>query len=285
MDFFSTISTALSFDFFLRSLVAGVFLAFICGFVGNYTVIRREVMIAHTISNVAFLAVTIAAFASFNMNLALALSAFLSAIALSFLQRGNFFSKASVLEFTGQIAIGTGVIVLSQVSTYQIDLTQVLFGDILLITRQDLYLIFALTSLVAIVFGIFSKDFFRLAFGREIARAQGVNVEFVNFIYLLMVCLTVVGALKIVGVILIGAFLVIPPNIAKIMAGNFRQMNWLSAFIGAFSTVCGLFISFAFDWPSGATIIFVMGIALIAAIAIKNGKSKMKLYKFKSSKN
>lgn len=271
---------AFSLGFFQRALIVGCLVAATCSLLGNFVVLRKEVIISHTISHLALLGIALGMILDFDLMLGVFVVSVVGVLLIVSLQNAKKFSHDSILEFVAQMSIALATVLVSASGQYQGDLLQYLFGDILALSKQDIWLAVAISLLVIIFIFFFRKVLLQSLFNEELARSSGVKNEYVNILFMFILALVVAVTLKIMGAILIAAFLVIPPNIAKIVAKSFKQMMILSFIFAVFGTLIGLFASYVFNLPSGSTIIVVMGIAFIFANFLNNFLIKIKKNNF-----
>ncbi len=265
----TAITEALQFEFFVRALAAGSILALVCSLLGTFVVVRKEVMVAHTVSNMAFLGIVLAVLIGFEMNIGILGASLLGVGTIAWLQRSPYFSRSSVLEFSSQIAMALAIVGISQMSGYRVDLLQFLFGDILAITKGDLLFTIVLAVIVLGTLLVMKKPLMQIVLNEELALSAGTKVGRVNLIYLALVALTVAIGLKIIGVILLAAFLVIPANVGKVVANSFGGLVLWAMTFGVTGTIIGLFLAYSWNVPSGAMIVVTMGIFLFLAMAVK----------------
>jgi zinc transport system permease protein len=139
-----------------------------------------------------------------------------------------------------------------------------LFGSILSVPDYELWLILALNAAIVGLVGYFYNDFLALSFDEEFARVRGVPVRFLYFLLLGMIALSVVAIIRVVGLILVIALLTIPPYIAERYAGSLKSMMWIATGLSVFFNLAGLWLSYAFNLTSGASIIMVAGVCFFA---------------------
>ncbi|PIZ72882.1 hypothetical protein COY07_02630 [Candidatus Peregrinibacteria bacterium CG_4_10_14_0_2_um_filter_43_11] len=269
INMIAPILEAISFPFFTRGLLVGGLLALTCALLGNFVILRREAIIGHTISNIALLGITLGLFLNVDLNLATIIAVLVGVMVILFLQTTETFSHDSILELTAQISMAASVVMISQLSGYRTDLMQFLFGSILAISKTDVWLTATLSVVVLATLWLIRKPLLQVVFNTELAIAGRVNTNRINAIFMLALSLTVAIGIKIVGVILLASFLVIPANTAKVLAGNFKQMVVLSGFFGVIGTMIGLFLSYFWDVPSGPMIILTFGVILFFIMAAK----------------
>ncbi len=149
-----------------------------------------------------------------------------------------------------------------------------LFGSILAVPTSDLWLMVILDGLVLMTVGFFYNDFLALSYDEDFAQIRGVRVRLLYFLLLAMVALAVVMIIRIVGLILVIALLTIPPYIAEKYCDSLKKMMFLSFILSCFFTMCGLWLSYAFNLTSGATIIMVAGVCFFFSLLLEFFRSR-----------
>lgn len=257
---------AFTFVFFLRALFVGSVLSVLCALLGNFVVLRREAVVSHAISHVGLLGIALGIFLGFDVNIALFFAVIVGVFVILFFLRSQRFSQDSVLEFIAEMSLAGSIVLVSQMSGYRMDLTQFLFGDILLISDRDVWLTAILGCLVFFGILFFKRPLLQALFNEELAKSAGVRVSLIHTFFLLLLAVVIAVGMKIIGALLLAAFLVIPPNTAKIFAKNFRGMMIGSAVVAFIGTNIGLFGAYIFDVPSGAMVVLALGFLFLGAV-------------------
>lgn len=260
---------ALNFSFFTRALAMGSILALICGLIGTFVVMRKEALIGHAVSNTLFAGIAIGLLVGINMNLVTIIAGIVAVLFITFLQRVQQFSTDSLLEFVSQLSMALAIFFISFIQGIRIDILQFLFGDILAISNEDILVGGILAALIFFTILFFKRKLLQIAISPELALSSGTNVNRYNFLFTSLIVFTIAVGIKIVGIILLSAFLIIPANSAKLLARNFNQMLLISTVIAIIGTVTGLFASYIFNVPSGAMIILCLSGVLILATIYK----------------
>jgi zinc transport system permease protein len=168
------------------------------------------------------------------------------------------------------LGMALGVIFVFLTPGYTPNLMSYLFGNILTVSRQEIWAMFVLTIVLAGVFGYWFRNILYIAFDEEFARASGLPVAFFNYLVVVLIALTVVLNIRVVGIILILSLLTIPQATANLFTKDFRKMIILSSVFAFISTITGLVVSYFLNIPSGATIIFVLVIAFAIMRLLKS---------------
>jgi zinc transport system permease protein len=248
-------------DFFVRALIAGVGVAVVAGPLGCFIVWRRLAYFGDTLSHSALLGVALALL--FDTNITVAVFGVSAAVALSLmlLQRSATLSSDSLLGLLAHSSLALGLVVLAFMSWVRVDLMGFLFGDILAVSNTDIAMIYAGGLIVIVTLVLIWRSLFAATVNLDLAAAEGLNPTRANIIFMLLMALVIAIAMKIVGVLLITALLIIPAATARRFARGPEQMAILAAVIGATAVIVGLFGSLEWDTPSGPSIV-------VAALAL-----------------
>ncbi len=254
-------------DFFMRALVAGIGVAIVAGPLGCFIVWRRLAYFGDTLSHAALLGVALAFLLQLNITLAVFTVSAGVALALLMLQARASLSSDSLLGLLAHSALAIGLVVLAFMTWVRIDLMGFLFGDILAVSTTDILVIYIGGALVLGVLAAIWRPLFAATVNRELADAEGLNVDRANFIFMLLMAGVIAISMKIVGVLLITAMLIIPAAAARRFASGPEQMALLAALIGVVSVVGGLYGSLHWDTPSGPSIVVAALVLFILSIS------------------
>jgi len=247
----------LSYTFFQNALLGSLLASIACGIIGTYIVTRRLVFISGGITHASFGGIGIGLFAGISPILSAAIFSVFSAFGIEWLSKRNDVREDSAIALFWTFGMAVGII-FSYLSTgFTPDLTSFLFGNILTIGRSDLIMLGILAVILIFFFYRYINPIISIAFDREFARSQGINVSLFEYILIMLAALTIVSCLRMVGVMLAISLLTIPQITANLFTYHFKTMIWLSIGIGFISCLGGLFLSYRWEVPSGASIIFV----------------------------
>lgn len=248
-------------DFFTRAIVAGVGVALVAGPLGCFIVWRRLAYFGDTLSHAALLGVALALLFEINITLAVfGVSAFIS-IALLMLQRRGALSADALLGLLSHSALALGLVVLAFMTWVRIDLMGFLFGDILAVSQAEIAIIWIGGAIVLATLAAIWRPLFAGTVNVELAEAEGMNPQRANVVFMLLMAVVIAMSMKIVGVLLITAMLIIPAATARRFAAGPEQMALMAALAGVGAVLGGLFGSLEWDTPSGPSIV-------VAALAL-----------------
>ena len=250
----------LSYGFIQRALLAGVLIAALCSVLGVFLVLRRLSLIGDGLAHVTFggtavaLACKIYSAAALLVSLPLVLLASLGILRLTEKARINGDAAIGIVSATG---IAVGIMLASLGGGYNVDLLSYLFGNILSISREEVMVAAGLFCLVILLLGLFYNDLLAVTFSEELARVSGVRTRLINAVLVMLTAMSVVLAMKLVGIMLISALLILPAVSALQLARSFNACIVLAALLGCSSVVTGIFLSFLTNLPTSATIVLL----------------------------
>jgi zinc transport system permease protein len=259
---------ALSYEFIQNAIIAGILVSLVCGIIGSLIVVNRMVFLAGGIAHAAYGGIGIAIFAGFSIFLGTTLFAVVTALIMAFVtikQRENIDTFIGLIWAVG---MAIGIILVDLTPGYNVDLMSYLFGSILAVNREDLYFMGALFTIIVFVMTFWYRDILSVSYDSEYAALSGINVNFFYTLILILSALTVVIAIKVVGLILVIALLTIPIYIAQTISSSLYVMMIISGLAASVFTITGLWLSYSFDLTSGASIILVSAAALTVFMII-----------------
>lgn len=261
--------TPFHYAFMQRAFIAALAVGLLCSTMGTYVVIRKLSFIGDGIAHASFAGIVIAFLRGANYYIGAAIVAVITAVGIGFVSRRGRISLDTTIGvlFTGMFALG--VFLMSRQRSYAVDLQSFLFGDILSVGINDLWLILALSVAVAILTIVLYRGLLYTSFDPVVAQASGMNAGAYEYALLVMLALTIVVALQSVGIVLVAALLVTPAAAAYQLTSRFSPMMALAAVFGAVSTVGGLYLSYYLQASSGATIVLLATVLFFAAVGAK----------------
>ena len=262
-------------DFFIRALVAGLGVTFVTGPLGCFVVWRRLSYFGDTLAHSALLGVTIA----FSLELNIALSVFiissLIALILIQLQKKTNLPGDALLGLLAHSSLAVGLVVIGFLTFIRFDIMGLLFGDILAVTINDLYIIWIGGALILITLKIIWKSLFASTVNYELAEAEGLNPDRAKAVFTILMAAIIAISIKMVGLLLITGMLIIPAAMARNISTSPQGMVIYSIVGGLLSVIIGLFSSLEFNTPSGPSIIAAS--LLLFILSLFNIKQTIKL--------
>ncbi len=242
-------------DFLIRAIISGVAVALIAGPLGVFVLWRRMAYFGDTLSHSAILGVALGFLFSINLNIGILASTVVVAILLILSQRQKNIGSDTILGIMAHSALSLGLILISFVKDIRVDIDVWLFGDILTVSWDDVWLILAGVSLVIIFLLFIWKGLLSLTVHEDLARVEGVNVRLISAIYTILIAILVAVSMKVIGALLITALLIIPAAAARRLSKTPEQMAMLAIAIGIIAVFTGLSASYFLDTPAGPSIV------------------------------
>ena len=255
-------------DFLVRALLAGIGLALVTGPAGCFVVWRHLAYFGETIAHSALLGVVLALVLRVDLVIGIFASACAVTLLMFYLQRRGTLPADTVLGLLAHGGLAVGLVTLAFFPHIRIDLQALLFGDILAVSRTDLAVIWGGGALVLVVLGRIWRPLLAATVNPDLATVAGLQPERTRLIFGLLMAAVIAGAIKIVGILLIVALLVIPPATARRFASSPEQMAVAAALAGVIAIAGGLFASARLDTPSGPSIV-VAALVLFAVTRLR----------------
>ncbi len=246
--------------FFLRALLASLGLAVVAAPLGCFIVWQRLAYFGETVAQAGLIGVALALAMQMDVTWGVLIVALAVAALLVWFGRQKLVGLDSVLGLLHHAALAAGVIATSMVKGAPVDLTGFLFGDVFAVTQADVVVIFVGGAVVLALVAWLWQPLLRLAVHEDLAAAEGVDREMVRTVFIVLLAVAIAVAMKIVGILLVMAFLVVPAVAARPLSGTPERMVVLTGFIAAASVVAGLWLSATFDSPGGPSIVLIMSI-------------------------
>lgn len=253
-------------DFFTRALIAGTGVALVAGPLGCFIVWRRLAYFGDTLSHAALLGVAMAFLLEVNITLAVFFVSVFVSLALLLLQRQATLSSDALLGLLAHSALAIGLVALAFMTWVRVDLMGFLFGDILAVTPFDIAVIWIGGASVLIVLAMIWRSLFAATVSVELAQAESMKPERSNIIFMLLMAAVIAISMKIVGVLLITALLIIPAAAARRFASGPEQMAVLASIIGVLAVFGGLFGSLEWDTPAGPSIVVAALVLFVISV-------------------
>lgn len=266
-EFFGAVT---QFAFLQYALATGVMASIACGVIGSYVVTRRISYVAGAISHFVLGGMGLARYLNvvhgwnfLNPLEGAVVSALLAAVIIGLVSLRAKEREDTVIGALWAVGMAVGIIFIARTPGYNQDLMSYLFGNILMVSPADIYLIAALDALVLIVGLTFYNQLLAVCFDEEFARLRGINVELFYLLLLCLTALTVVILVNVVGIILMIALITLPAAVAGHFTNTLWKMMIVAAIFSAIFTIVGLVVSYGPNLPAGAMIIVVAGITYL----------------------
>lgn len=247
-------------DFLLYALLAGVGVAAVAGPLGCFVVWRRMAYFGDTLAHSALLGVSLGVMLDINLNITVTAIPLIMAMFLVFLEQRGFLSLDTLLGILSHSALALGLVVISLLPDVRVDLMSLLFGDLLAVTQSDLWVIYGVACAVMILLGLLWQQLINVTVDPELAAVEGTNVTVVSTALMLITALVIALAMKVVGVLLITALLIIPAATARQLSHTPEHMAVVASVVAMIAVVMGLAMSWYIDTPAGPSVVISAGV-------------------------
>ena len=246
----------LKYDFMVRALITAFLSGIMLSVLGSFTINKNMGFMADAMAHATLPIITVGVFFGFSISSLGAPAAIIIALLLGFIIKNtNIGEDTSIgIVFSSFFALG---FVLISVLDVSINLEDLLFGQILAVSTLDVVIIFGLSIVVLSTLFFFFKQILFYSFDPIGAQVRDLNVTFLNYLFLIILSLSIVGSLQTVGIVLVLSMLLIPAAAAKLVSQTFVKSIKISAFFGGVASVAGLYLSYYFNLPSGPTMSLV----------------------------
>ena len=264
----------LQYQFFVRGLLAALMAGGVCGLLGVYIVLRRMSYIGHGLSHAVFGGAVVSYVISINFYIGAGMWGFLSALLINMTARRRSIGADAAIGIITTASFALGVLLISRYKTFTRSFDAALFGSILGVTDRDLWVLAGVTLLtVAFVFFGYKQLLFN-TFDPDVAPSYGVRSGTIDTLFALVLAAAIIASMRILGVTLIAAAIVIPPTVARLITDSFSRMLVLSAALGAFNGFVGLYLSYYLDSSSGATIVLLGTATFVLALLYASARER-----------
>jgi zinc transport system permease protein len=269
----------------LAAFLAGLASSIVSGIIGSYVVVKRIVFIGGSISHAVLSGIGFCIWLERVQGVtwisplygALA-TAILSALIMGWIHLNYRQREDSVIAAIWSIGMALGILFISQTPGFNVELTNFLIGNILWVSKTDLYILAGLDLGVILITLCLHKRFLAICFDEEQARLQGLPVQTLYLLLLVLIAISIVLLIQVVGIVLVMTMLTIPAAIANLVTTRLSRMMVLAILISSIFCFSGNAMSYYLDWPTGATIALIAGLAYVFSLAISwNGSIKRAL--------
>jgi zinc transport system permease protein len=265
----------------LAAVLASFAASIVSGIIGSYVVVKRIVFISGSISHSVLGGIGLCLWLERTKGIdwisplygALA-AAVISALIIGWIHLHYRQREDSVIAALWSIGMAVGVLFISQTPGFNVELTNFLIGNILWVTPLDLYILSGLDILVIVVVACLHKRFLAICFDEEQARLQGLPVNALYLLLLVLIAVSIVLLIQVVGIILVMTMLTIPAAIANLLTGRLSSMMVIAVFISGSLCLLGMGTAYHLDWPAGATIALLAGLAYVSSMVAFRYKNK-----------
>ena len=266
----------LHYEFIQRALITGSFIALVCSLLGVLLVLRRFSLIGDGLAHVTFGSVAIGLLLKQHpVYISIPIVMLSSLGILKLTEKARLYGDAAI-GIISSLGIAGGILIASIAGGFNVDLFSYLFGNILAISKAEVLASIALSLVVLVIILLFYNEHFSTTFDEEFAKVSGINTKKINSMLVLLTGITVVLAMKVVGIMLTSALLILPAVTALQIAKSFKHAMVISSIIAIASVSIGIYFSLMLNLPTGATIVMINLLAFITAFLFRNALQRMR---------
>jgi manganese/iron transport system permease protein/iron/zinc/copper transport system permease protein len=269
----STLLEPFGYEFFRNAIWVAVLTGALCGLVGTYVVLRGMSYIGHGLSHAVFGGAAVAIALSVNPLAGAFAIGVLAAVMINGVSRRRTIGADAAIGVITSALFAVGIAIVSVGSLNRLS-DALLFGDVLGVTLSDVLLVAAVAVASAVVVFLRYRQMLFSTFDPDVAEVSGVNTAWVDLLLALILASTITVTMRVVGVTLIAAMLVIPPVIARLLTDSFHRMLWISVVTGAACGFVGVYLSYYLDWPSGATVVLTAAALFVLAYLVSTVRNR-----------
>ncbi|MCH0134583.1 metal ABC transporter permease [Enterococcus faecium] len=255
------------FHFLQNALITSVVIGIVSGTVGCFIILRGMSLMGDAISHAVLPGVAISYILGINFFIGAIVFGLLASIIITFIKSNSVIEGDTAIGITFSSFLALGVILIG-VANSSTDLFHILFGNILAVQDIDKWITIGVSVLVLVIVVLFFKELLITSFDPLMAKAIGMNVSFYHYLLMVLLTLVAVTAMQSVGTILIVAMLITPAATAYLYANSLKTMIFISATVGASSSLLGLFIGYSFNIAAGSSIVLTAAFLFVISFLI-----------------
>jgi len=259
------IDAVMTHAFMGRAMIAAVLIGIMAGAIGTFVILRGMSLMGDAISHAVIPGVAVSHVLGISTFMGAAAFGILASFAIGFITEKSTLKKDTIIGIVFSTFFALGLVLISQIRTAT-DLFNVLFGNVLTVSQTDIRNIVMVLACVLLFLGLGYKRLLISSFDETLAQVYGIRTRVLHYVFLVVLTIVIVVSLQVVGAVLIVSMIVAPAAIAYLLTNRLMLMLILSASIGALSSVVGIFFSFTFNWPSGASIVLTLGAIFVTTL-------------------
>ena len=260
---FDYVINLLGYRFFQNALIGGSISALACSLIGLFVILRKESMIGDGVAHVSFGGIAIGLYLGVNPLYTALIVSIIAVLGISYMKKQGLAESDSATAVILAVGFSTGLIIISLAGGFNVELFSYLFGSILTISRTDMILVALLGAVSLFLVVVFYKELLSITFDAQASRLMGIPVGLISNVFNILVAITIVLSIKVVGMILVTALLVLPGLTALQLNTGFKHTAILSVIFGVGSVVMGIFASAVLDVATSGVIVFTLVLVFI----------------------
>lgn len=261
----SFIDQLLQYPYLQNAMVAAVLVGIICGMIGSFIIMRGMALMGDAISHAVLPGVVIAYMLGASFFVGAVFTGVLTALLIGFISQNSRIKEDSSIGIMFTAMFALGIVMITGMSGTGVDLWHILFGNVLAVSRQDVWISLGIGITVLVLILLFYRPLLLTTFDPVMAKASGLPVKGIHYLLMLLLSLVTVASLQTVGIILVVAMLITPASTAYLLTDRFSLMIFLSSLFGVIAAVTGLYFSVIYDVSSGASIVLASSFLFLLA--------------------
>jgi ABC-type Mn2+/Zn2+ transport system permease subunit len=266
------VMTPLAYNFMQRGMLAAIMVGVLCAILGCYVVLRSMAFLGDAMAHAVLPGVAIAYLVGGNLLFGALAAAVVVALGIGFFSRKGAIKEDTAIGILFTAALALGIALISSIRTYAVDLSHILFGNVLGVSTTDLWITGGMGAVILLVTLLSYKPFLLISFDPVLATTMRIPVEFFRTLMLVLIAFTIVISIQSVGVGLVAAMLVTPGATAYLLTRRLPWMMAIAAGIGAAASVVGLYISYYLNIASGSAIVLTATLCFLLAFLFSPGR-------------
>lgn len=274
----NVVSEMMSYPFIVRAVIVGILVSLCSSLLGVSLVLKKYSMIGEGLSHVSFGAITIAVALGFSpLKLSIPIVVIVAFLLLR-IKESSKIKGDSAIALISSSSLAIGVISIAITTGMNTDVCNYMFGSILAMSKNDVYLSVVLSIVVIFLFTIYYNKIFAITFDENFTKSTGINVNFYNMMIAILTAITIVLGMRMMGAMLISSLIIFPSIISMKIFKSFKSVVMSSGIVSILSFCIGMTISYKFSTPTGASIVVVNIIIFILSIIVEKVKSNNRSY-------
>ncbi len=257
------------YQFIQNALIASILASIVCGIIGVIVIEKKMVMMSGGIAHTAYGGVGLGYLLGYEPVIVAFIFSVGAALGIGKIKRTGGVQSDVIIGLFWSLGMALGILFIALKPGYPPDLNSYLFGNILSVTRGNLFLMVILTFIVVFLIIAFFQDWKAYLFDKEFASILGIKTTFLEYLFLVLVAMTVVVLIRVAGIILVIALLTAPAATASLFSKKLKIRMFLAVIIGAFFCIAGLWISYTLNFASGASIVILSVVSYFLIYAIR----------------
>ena len=257
----------LKYDFLQRALIASITVGIVCGLIGVFILLRSLIFMGEGIAHASFAGGALGILIGINPFYTVFLFSAGSAMSIGYINEKGYIEDNNVaVGIIFALTMACGILFVALIPSYNVAVYAFLFGNVLIVTTEDLIILILISIMIICVLYFMKQELYFITFDEQMARATGLPVRLMLYLFLLLISLTIVISLKAIGAILVFAMIVTPAAAAYQWSYSLNKILYLSVLFGCISSFIGLYLSFVLNFPSGSTITIVVSIIFVISM-------------------